>query len=305
MGRILAAADIGSNTVHLLIAETDGNGKTLTRLDNRSEWVSLGETVARLGEIPIDVASKLIDNLQTFKRLAKAGGAESLYVFGTEAMRAAPNHADLIKIIRLATGLTVDLISPHREVELSLRGALLDSPKGVDFLVEAGGGSVQIATVSRTNLVESASVPIGTGRLIAEMGLKNPCAAGQVEATRTLIRKRLDTLGFAPGFKSMTAVASGGVVRGLWRALHPDGENCLHRQEMAYMAWATAYLPVTRIAGRFNVKNKRAATLLPGALVYGELMDRFQITDLHVSEYGVREGAILEIAKGSVQGCLV
>lgn len=287
----------------MLIAETDG--KSLTRLDNRSEWVSLGETVARHGHIPPDVALRLIENLKNFKRLAKAGGAESLYLFGTEAMRMAKNHDQVLASVKESTGLVVDLITPLREAELSLRGTLLDSPSEVDFLIEAGGGSAQVARVSEANLVDCASASIGTGRLIAEAGLKSPCPPEAFQMAQQFISDRLDHLGLQDGPNPKCVVACGGVVRGLWRALHPDGEKRLYREEMEYISWASAHLPITRIVGRFNVKNKRAATLLPGALVYRGLMDRFEITDLHVSEYGVREGAIIEIAKGSIQGCLV
>ena len=71
------------------------------------------------------------------------------------------------------------------------------------------------------------------------------------------------------------------------------------------MTWATSHLPVRRVAKRFSVKNKRASTLLPGSLVYGSLMDRFEIAEIHVSEFGVREGAILQIASGVIEGCPV
>lgn len=303
MGRVLATADIGSNTVHMLIAETDG--KSLTRLDNRSEWVSLGETVARKGVIPADLGAQLIENLKGFKRLAKSNGAEYLYVFATEAMRLAENHEQLLETIFSTTEIAVDVITPRREAELSLRGILLDSPQSVDLMIEVGGGSAQIARVSNGRIVDSASAPLGTGRLIAEAGLKNPCPPSHVKAAERFVHDNLESLKLAPGPHPHIIVASGGVIRGLWRSVHPDGEPTLHRNELAYLAWAAAHLPVSRVISRFGVKNKRAATLLPGALVYGGLMDRFEITDLHVSEYGVREGAIIEIAKGSIQGCLV
>src|SRR5579871_1212230 len=143
MSRVFAAADIGSNTVHLLIAETDG--KSVTRLDNESIWVSLGETVTREGLVPPDLEANLIGSLRNFKRLAKARKAEYVYVFATEAMRLAKNHEDVIAKVLEDTGLVVDLISPRREAELGLLGTMLDSPHNVDLALEVGGGSAQIS----------------------------------------------------------------------------------------------------------------------------------------------------------------
>ena len=57
-----------------------------------------------------------------------------------------------------------------------------------------------------------------------------------------------------------------------------------------------------RIIERFDVKPKRAGTLLAGALVYGELMRHFGCPMLHLSEFGVREGAVLEMANGQGLG---
>ncbi len=303
MGRVLAADDIGSNTVHLLIAETDG--KTLQRLTNVSEWVSLGENVARMGFINETMSQSLIESLKNFRKMARSKGADYLYVFATEAMREAENHEALLERISVETGLAVDLISPRREAELSLTGVLLDSPKKLDLLIEVGGGSVQVGQACEGKLEESASLLLGTGRLIADARLKSPCPPASYKHAEQIIRERLDELSVLHAQRPKFTVASGGVARGIWRALHPDGEPLLHRQELSYMAWASSYLTTRRISARFGVKDKRAATLLPGALVYGRLMDRLEITDLHVSMYGVREGAILEIARGAVQGCLV
>ena len=98
-------------------------------------------------------------------------------------------------------------------------------------------------------------------------------------------------------------MASGGVARGLWRALHPDGEKRLHRAELEYLAWSVQRLTIDRAINRFGVKAKRVGTLLPGAMVYLALMERFDLTEMSVSEFGVREGAILEMARGKVEAC--
>lgn len=299
----MAAADVGSNTVHVLVAETDG--QSITRIDNESTWISLGEEVARVGEISDERAAELVSILQDYKKLAKSHGARHMYVFATEAMREAANHEAVLERIRVQTDLEVELISPRRETELSLEGVLLDSPADLDFLIEIGGGSAQVAHVSGGKVSVSASLLLGTGRLIAEAKLEHPCPPERISVANELIQSRLDELRGLDSDGPKLAVASGGVARGLWRALHPDGEPMLYRQEFDYVAWAAGYLPISHIAARFCVKEKRAATLLPGALVYGSLMDRLEITDLHVSMYGVREGAILEIVRGAVKPCPV
>lgn len=302
MPRIFAAADIGSNTAHLLVAATEG--ELVMRIDNFNEWIPLGETVAKLREIPKENVQQLVTAVKEFRRVALNKQAEGLYVFATEAMRAARNHEAVLKKIQSETGVKVEIISPTREAELSLRGTLLDTRHyGCDMLFEVGGGSAQIGRIQKGKLIEEESLRLGTGRIIAECDLRTPCPDYARQAADNYIDSMLE-FGHIEG-KGTRAVASGGVARGLWRALHPDSEKVITIEELDYVIWATSRLPVDRIVARFNVKQKRAGTLLPGALVYRALLQRFGLSEMVVSEFGIREGAVLEMAAGRMGRCPV
>ncbi len=251
MPRILATADVGSNTAHLLVAATDG--RLVMRVDNLNEWIPLGEAVARQGEIPKEMIESLILALREFKRLATAQEADGLYVFATEAVRAAGNHQEALRKIAKETGVKVEIISPQREAELSLGGVRLDSAHlDLDMLFEVGGGSAQIARLDGAKLTEAWSLPLGTGRIIAESGMRQPCPEPALRAAREYIQRTLEDSPVGEG--AAVAVASGGVGRGLWRALHPDGEKRLRLEEMDYLVGACVRLPVDRISARFGVR---------------------------------------------------
>lgn len=301
MAQVLATADIGSNTVHLLVAETDG--KKVRRLENRSEWIALGETVARLGHIPAGHADQLVQILRDFRQISAAFRAAEFYVFATEAVRAAENHDQVLERIRKEVKLAVDVIPPKTEAEYSLRGSKLDADLGGELtFFEVGGGSAQIASVRNDTIEAEYSLRMGTGRVLAESGIKNPCPPAELETARHYIQSTLATIPELP--RKPATVASGGVVRGLWRAVHPDGERRLALEEVRYLAWSAARLTVERAAARFNCKMKRAATLLPGALIYEALMLAAGTDEITISEYGVREGAVLSMAQGKVPAWL-
>lgn len=299
MGRILAAADIGSNTVHMLVAEVNATG--IRRIRNDSEWLSLGEVVSRLGEIPPDIEARLIEALRIYKTVAQGAKAQALYCFATEAMRIAANHAEVLQRIEKQTKIKVELIAPRREAELSLRGTTLDSNGGEPaVLVEVGGGSAQVAQCQGRTVIDDVSLPVGTGKLIASSGLTYPCTKKQLASLSQIVNEALDQLkGLEPAVR---IVASGGVARGIWRALHPDGERTLALQELEYIEWAAQRLNIDQICLRFGVKQKRAATMVPGSMVYSRIMKKLNQNFLTVSEFGVREGAVLEMAAGSVRG---
>ena len=124
MPRIFAAADIGSNTAHLLVGEVSGN--SIKRLYNESVWLSLGEVVSRHGHIPSPQAELLIETLRKFRWESQKLGAQSLQVFATEAMRLASNQAVLLTRIRDSAGVEVEMISAMREAQLSYTGTLVE-----------------------------------------------------------------------------------------------------------------------------------------------------------------------------------
>jgi len=299
MAQVFAAADIGSNTAHLLIAASDG--KLVMRLDNVNEWIPLGEEVAITGVISKERIEQLIAVIREFKRAAASRSAVSIYIFATEAVRVANNFPAVLTMIKSESGIKVDVVSPQREAELSVLGIRLDTfGDPVNLMFEVGGGSVQIASLRAGKIDKEMSLPLGTGRLIATSSLKNPCSPQAIEHSQKYIESELSKCEIS--VHSPVAVASGGVARGLWRALHPDGEKLLWQAELDYIAWISARLTSSRIVERFNVKAKRAGTLLPGALVYAALLKKFGVNSMKLSEFGVREGAIMEMASGNVKG---
>lgn len=295
MARLLAAADIGSNTAHLLVAMA--SKKRFRRLVNDSEWLSLGEVVSRHGHIPADVAADLLTTLAEFLATTRRLGVEEIYVFATEAMRRAENHEAILEAIRRELGLTVDLISPQREAELGLKGVLCDLGREKPLLMaETGGGSLQIISWDGHRMGVDHNLPLGTGLLLVESGVGQPAAPDEVEKLEALIGQTLARL---PRLENFPLVASGGVARGIWRALHPDGERTIQIQELEHLQWSTARLTIPQIVARYGVKARRAETLLPAAILYRMLLTHLGQTSMQVSVYGVREGAIVEMMERS------
>jgi exopolyphosphatase/guanosine-5'-triphosphate,3'-diphosphate pyrophosphatase len=295
MGSVFAAADVGSNTAHLLVGEFQ-NG-TIRRLVNQSVWISLGEQVSRHGVIPSRLQTMLIRTLKEFRSLAKTYRSEGFYVFATEALRKAANSREVLDLVLEETKVNIDIIPPQREAQLSLLGARLDRKvDGKSILIEVGGGSAQVGFCEDDRVIDDYSLPIGTGSLIAISNLTQPATEEQILVIRNEVARYSQQLPSADG---LPIVASGGVIRGIWRMLHPDGDPVLQTPELRYVSWSTQQLDVQTIMRRFGVKERRASTLLPGSLCFTGILESLGADTLRVSEYGVREGAIFEMASGN------
>lgn len=303
MGRIIAAGDIGSNTAHLLVAEVVKD--RIHRISDTNEWLSLGEKVSQCGEIPPDLVTLLRRTLLAFKRLAHAHHAEGMYVFATEAVRKAKNGEKVLRYLKKETGLKVELISALQEATLGLRGALLDTEvEGPYLFCELGGGSLQVATcehvwkdpVIRTEV----SLPLGSGVLIERFGLRGRVASDTIVTLREHI---MDVCASQVPTGMTRLLSCGGVARGMIRALHPDGDPVVYADELEYLATACSRLTEEEMCARFRIKPRRAGTLLPGALVFRTILDLAGLETMHVSQYGVREGAVLQIADAKISVC--
>ena len=173
------------------------------------------------------------------------------------------------------TGIKVQIITPRREAELSLKGSQLDveAPAQKSFL-RSEAGAPKIAVINKGKIAQHASLPIGTGRVIAQSGLANPCPQAAKDLAEKYVNEILDSVELSRNPASI-AVASGGVARGLMRAIHPDGEKSIFREELDYVAWSTAKLSTDRIGS--GIRSETASSsklLLPGAIVYRALMER-------------------------------
>ena len=89
--RKLGVVDIGSNTVHLLVAQT--NGRNIRPLVDESEALRLGGDVDYQGELSEAKLEELIRTLLRFRDMANEADAACLHLLATQAVRTAANHA--------------------------------------------------------------------------------------------------------------------------------------------------------------------------------------------------------------------
>lgn len=297
---MIAAVDIGSNTAHLLVADTAKG--TLRKIDDQNIWLNLGEIVARKGEIPFAIQDQLIEALNLYKASAKEAKARGIYIFATEAIRVAKNRDAVLKRIHAEVGVAVDIITADQEALLGLRGVMVDTGELPHMIfVEVGGGSAQIAQAVNGVMTTDVSLRLGTGTLNASYLKDYPPGEKEIKKLVDHVSGTLKDAVEKSDIKDI--VCSGGIARGLWRAVHPDGDRELFREELDYLIWATSRLDLEGIIARFQVKPRRAATILPGAIVFREIFNHFGVDRMIVSRFGVREGAILEMADERIKPC--
>ncbi len=296
MKRIIATADFGSNTCHLIVGSASpGNFKIIA---DESEWLYLGKEIGTTGEISKDSEKKIIDTVDSFKKTAEKSKAESILIFGTESLRAAKNQKEVLSKVKKKTGVDILLIPGIEEARISHKATMLDTfTSAPSLFVEVGGGSTQVSLCFGSKLEEVISMPIGTSRLLSKSGLAYPASEESVRKIEEIIDEELKKIEHFRQAECL--VAAGGLARGIVRALHPDYNRTVKLIELQYIATINADLDEDALQQRYPVKLRRGVTLLPGAIVLSKVMNMLNTDELTVSHFGIREGMVLEILEGN------
>src|SRR6266581_586752 len=109
----IAVIDVGSNTIHLLVADSDAT--TLSCVDDQSTRLQLGAEVARDGSFDPRKMHAAVEVVARYVNRARTAEAAELHLLGTAAVRAAANRVELIDKLTAATGIRLQVLSAEEE----------------------------------------------------------------------------------------------------------------------------------------------------------------------------------------------
>ena len=169
---VLAAIDIGSNAVRLLICAVVKKGKEVefNKLCLLRIPVRLGFDVFEKGHIGGQKKKMLINTIKAFNNLMKVYEVDHYMACATSAMRDAENAKEIIKEIKSETSIEIEVITGELEAEIIYENhiaELLDKDKSYLY-IDVGGGSTEITLYHKSNVVVQKSFNIGTVRILTK-----------------------------------------------------------------------------------------------------------------------------------------
>ena len=293
----LAAIDVGSNAIRLLIRRYDSVGC------DRGHWykryaLRLGGDVFAAGQISAEKISAMEEIFRDMAARLEKRRVDGYRAVATSAMRDAQNGSAIAKRLRLATGINLEIISGDEELAISHR-SLLRSLGTVDpstLIVDLGGGSLEVDRAARQG---GLSLPLGTVRLLD----RYPELAERV-SDETLARARRgmkQTIGELLGSQQPAplAVGTGGNFDALARLLPASGGAMPSIQLAGLPALCSeaAALSQDERMRRFHLRPDRVDLLLPAFLVIQGLVEHFGIERFAVPGAGLREGLVDELSE--------
>jgi exopolyphosphatase/guanosine-5'-triphosphate,3'-diphosphate pyrophosphatase len=290
--------DIGSNTIHLLVADRP-HGASIRPIQDEHVHAGLGLAVAGggpLGEARIRAVAEVV---RGYAAEARAQGAHDVLVIGTNAVRVAPDRAALVDAIERTAGVTVRVLSPTEEAELCVAGASLGPLPPPPFLcADIGGGSCDLAAVGPSGVSSAASVVVGSGTLAAHDLAADPPDPSQVGRTAAEIHRRLTDVDSLDRASFAEVVATGGAAR-RFRQQFDGRRDAVAFPVDALLETVDRLLRVPAAAWPHPARLKRAALIRAGGMILRAIAVRWQASLWRVSPYGIREGALVGSAGGA------
>ena len=288
----LASVDIGSNTVHALVA--DVHGSNLVDVAHYSEMPELGPHVAEHGAIGA-AAGPAIKALQRVVDKAREHKFEHLVAGATAAVRTASDGAKFAKQAGDAIGVPVRILKEEKEAQLTFAGAASKhAGKREWLLTDLGGGSMEVVIGRELELQKWATLPIGSGVLAARF-LSDPPTPDERAKLR---REALRLLRGAPDAEVERVVATGGTAVHLPSVLsRKNPPSVLTTADLLKCAEMLDEAPAERLAAHLAIELPRIKALRGGVEVLLLILDWYGQSNLHISLEGVRQGMLLAYMK--------
>jgi exopolyphosphatase/pppGpp-phosphohydrolase len=299
----LAAIDIGSNTIHIVVAQCFPT--SLKILLDEQEMVRIGSSVTATGSISTQKLDTTISVLSHYQKLAAHYTSLPILVVATEAIRKAHNRAQFLAAIHTATNLDVHLIDGSVEAILTFYGATYElfqepSPPEQITVLDLGGGSMELVTATNQQITWHTSVPLGSGWLHDRYLQADPPSQEDLEVARTFLTTYIAGLHFKQHPPAL--IATGGSANSLLLLAQnafdlPTHTTSLTYEQIVRCESLLSNLTAEEVSQRYKQPLKRATVLPAGALIIDTLMLHLHLSEMRISSHGIREGALLAYAR--------
>ena len=299
----IAAIDIGTNSVHMVVVEA-ARGLSFEVIEREREVVQIGRGSFSGTRLKGDAIRRTVDALARSVQLARRLQVDRILCTATAAVREARNGGDFLIAARQACGISPRVIPAEEEgrlIYLAVRRALqLDEQPAL--MVDIGGGSMQLVVGNREKLMLATGAPLGALRLTETLLESDPPSRRDLTRLRRVVRKQAKAaIAKVRELKPVRAYGSSGSIHALAQAAHWEEKAAPIEHINGHVLSLESLRRLTRRLARMSESErhalrgldaKRAEIIVPGAVVLLHVLEEIGADGIVISDFGVREGLV-------------
>jgi exopolyphosphatase/guanosine-5'-triphosphate,3'-diphosphate pyrophosphatase len=309
----VAAADTGTNSTRLLVADVGSDG-SVAEVERLLEITRLGEGVdagGTLGEVPM---RRVTDALAHFAERSRALGAERMLAVATSAARDASNGDEFLARVA-ETGFEPRLLSGDEEAATTFAGVCSRPPGGEaqsldgTLVVDVGGGSTELVLGSAGGVAWSRSLQAGCVRMTERILGEDVIGADALAACAGAVSELLQVVPDDVAEATRRVVAVAGTATTVAAIEHGGYEpEAVHgaritRDALRAQERRLAAMPLAARREVPGLEPARAPVIVAGLVILGTVLDRFGVAEAIVSERDNLHGTALLAAGRAVGAC--
>lgn len=282
----LAAIDIGSNAARLLIAEItlDKESKPqFNKLNLVRVPLRLGFDVFEKGEISKEKRGMILQTMKAYSHLINAYGVKHVITCATSAMRDASNSEDIIRKVKLETGLEIEIISGDIEASIIYENHVAENMdiNNSYLYIDVGGGSTELTFFTDGKLTFKKSFNIGTIRILKDM-----VDDSKWNELKDFIKTK------TKGHKKIIAIGTGGNINKVFSlSKKKDGKPLTIDLLKDYYKEISSFSLEDRI-NIYKLRSDRADVIVPALQIYINVMRCAEADEIYVPKIGLADGLI-------------
>lgn len=297
----IAAIDIGSNAMRMVIADVSPRGVVRPILSRRDP-VRLGKDVFANGVISPEVFERGVGVFKSFRELCDKHQVLVIRAVGTSALREARNSLEFVDDVKAETGIHLDVISGTEEARLVQLAVArkVNFKRKLAVVIDIGGGSTEVSLVLNGDIIVSETHRIGAVRLLHLLEVKkypfkvfSRLVSDYVKGLRRQLKREIGNrhidlcVGTGGNFESL------GVLR--TRLLKKPGKGSLSLRELEQIMAQINQLSVSDRVKVLGLRPDRADVIGPASAIIAEIMREAGVKEVTIPGVGLKDGLIADL----------
>jgi exopolyphosphatase/guanosine-5'-triphosphate,3'-diphosphate pyrophosphatase len=302
----LAGIDIGTLTCRLLIADVPASG-SLKELHSERRILRLGEGVDQSKRLKAEAIDRVIRCVNDWRKIVEDYAVQRCSAVATSAVRDAANRQEFLDKVKSHTGLDVEILTGEEEARRTMLGIRSGLPQGItDVLaLDIGGGSTEFIAAQQGQLPVVRSIDLGVVRLSERLLRHDPPTVGEIDQAREWIRRETRTASAGlPPSGGFTFVGTAGTITSLAAMAQqlPAYEPArIHNYRLALSTIARLEQHLlsrskAALVGMPGLEKNREDVIAAGTIILRTVMETLGQPECLVSDLGLREGVLIELA---------